>query len=97
MVDYGKPAIKAANLFRMTRNAHLKYEELETLLLQIEAILNSRPFTSMSSDSNDLIPLTPGHFLIGNLLISYLQPSFEKVPSNRLSRWQYIEQLRQHF
>lgn len=48
------------------------------LFFQIEAILNSRTLTPMSSDSNDLIPLTLGHFLIGNPLISYPQPSFEE-------------------
>ncbi|XP_018311277.1 uncharacterized protein [Mycetomoellerius zeteki] len=56
-------AVKAAkrHLVRMTKNSTLKYEELETFLIQIEAILNSRPITPLSSDSNDLSSLTPGH------------------------------------
>lgn len=81
----------------MTRQANLKYEELETLLIQIEAILNSRPLTPISTNPRDLISLTPGHFLVGAPLTLYPEPSLEDIPVNRLSRWQYVQQLRQHF
>lgn len=43
----------------------LTYEQMTTLAAEIEAILNSRPLTQMSSDPGDLTPLTAGHFLIG--------------------------------
>lgn len=74
----------------MTRNSNLKYEELETHLIQIEAILNSRSITPLSSDPKDLRSLTPGHFLIGTPLTSYPAPSLEKIFTNRLSRWQHV-------
>jgi len=92
-------AVKAVkrHLIRVTREASLKYEELETFLTQIEAILNSRPITPISSDLNDLVALTPGHFLIGTPITSYPEPNLDGVPINRLSRWQYVQQLRQHF
>ncbi|XP_077266386.1 uncharacterized protein LOC143899738 [Temnothorax americanus] len=92
-------AVKSAkrHLIKMTKDSHLRYEELETLLIQIEAILNSRPLTPVSSDSNDFIFLTPGHFLIGAPITSYPEPSLEEIPLNRLSRWQHVQQLRQHF
>ena len=34
------------------------------LVVQIEAVLNSRPFIKINSEPSDLEPLTPGHFLI---------------------------------
>ena len=82
---------------KITKNAHLKYEELEMLLMQIEAILNSRPITPISSDPSDLMSLTPGHFIIGAPLTAYPEESLEKVPVNRLSKWQRIQQIREHF
>ena len=34
---------------------------LQTLIVEIEAVLNDRPLTYVSSDLNDLEPLTPSH------------------------------------
>ncbi|XP_064625931.1 uncharacterized protein LOC135486763 [Lineus longissimus] len=46
---------------RVIGNARLTYEEMYTVLCQIEACLNSRPLCPLSTD---LQVLTPGHFLI---------------------------------
>ena len=56
------------HLNREMGKALLTYEELTTLLCQVEAVLNSRPLQPLSSDTNDLEILTPGHFLVGALL-----------------------------
>jgi len=66
-------------------------------LSQIEAILILRPLTSLSDDPKDLNALTPAHFLIGVLLTAYPEPNLQDVSSNRLTRWQYVERLRQYF
>ncbi|XP_018373216.1 PREDICTED: uncharacterized protein LOC108767714 [Trachymyrmex cornetzi] len=70
--------------------------EMTTILPQIEAVLNSRPLTPVSDDPNDMRALTPGHFLIGENLQGYTEQELKGVPDNRLSRWQRVEQVRQH-
>ncbi|KAL2092716.1 hypothetical protein ACEWY4_012514 [Coilia grayii] len=39
-------------------------EGLQTLFCEAEAILNNRPLSTVSSDSQDLEPLTPNHILL---------------------------------
>ena len=85
------------HLVRTVGHAVLTYEQLETCVVEIEAILNSRPISPMSSDPNDLRPLTPGHFLIGGPLMSFPQENLQGVKTARLSLWQHAQQMRQHF
>ncbi|XP_031639736.1 uncharacterized protein LOC116351735, partial [Contarinia nasturtii] len=51
------------HLFKTIGHTALTYEELCTLLYQVEACANSRPICAMSTDPNDTECLTPGHFL----------------------------------
>ncbi|XP_018376008.1 PREDICTED: uncharacterized protein LOC108769486 [Trachymyrmex cornetzi] len=74
----------------------LTTDEMLTLSIQIEAILNSRPITVLSNDPNDLTYLSPGHFLIGDVLTDVPEPTLLNVQDNRLSRWQRVDQMRQH-
>ncbi|XP_011144004.2 uncharacterized protein LOC105185864 [Harpegnathos saltator] len=53
------------HLRRMIGVATFTYEEMATLLSQVEACLNSRPLRSLTDDPDDLTALTPGHLLIG--------------------------------
>ncbi|XP_061710770.1 uncharacterized protein LOC133520395 [Cydia pomonella] len=85
------------HLKRVLGDCNLTYELLNTVLVQIEAVLNSRPLTPMSSDAQDLLPLTPGHFLIGRPLTSLPVKDIREHEYNYLNRYQRIEQLRQHF
>ena len=71
----------------------LTYEEFSTLLAEIEGILNSRPLCPLSDDPEDLDALTPGHFLIGEPINSFPEPSLKSEPVNRLSRWQLVRQM----
>nr|XP_012143823.1 PREDICTED: uncharacterized protein LOC105662854 [Megachile rotundata] len=85
------------HLIRVIGDQKLTYEELYTLLTQIEACLNSRPLSPISSDPHDCTPLTPGHFLIGTALTALPEPDFTDVRTNRLNRYQLIQQMLQHF
>ncbi|XP_033221034.1 uncharacterized protein LOC117175436 [Belonocnema kinseyi] len=75
----------------------LTYEEFTTLATEIEAILNSRPLTSIPSNPNDLTALTPGHFLIGDYIKGVPEHDLKGLPSGRLSSWQQVQQMKQHF
>ncbi|KAK2575256.1 hypothetical protein KPH14_012780 [Odynerus spinipes] len=84
------------HLKRVAGNASLNHDEFYTLLTQVEAILNSRPLCALSNDPNDYSFLSPGHFLIGDSLMSHPEPDLTITKQARLSRWQRVEQLRQH-
>uniref|UniRef100_A0A2A4JM97 Uncharacterized protein n=1 Tax=Heliothis virescens TaxID=7102 RepID=A0A2A4JM97_HELVI len=85
------------HLIRVLGLCNLTYEELYTTLVQVEAILNSRPLTPLSSNPEDLMPLTPGHFIIGRPLTSLPTIDITDHSTNSLSRFQRIEKLRQQF
>ncbi|XP_043463977.1 uncharacterized protein LOC122499595 [Leptopilina heterotoma] len=73
------------------------FEELITFTTEIEAILNSRPITPLSSDPNDLRSLSPSHFLIGDSLMSVPEHNLTDIPENRVSNWQNIQRVKQLF
>lgn len=58
------------HLKRIVGSHKQTYEELSTVLVRIEACLNSRPLCPLTADSDDLDVLTPAHFLIGDTLLA---------------------------
>ncbi|KAB0798114.1 hypothetical protein PPYR_09107 [Photinus pyralis] len=94
--EAGVKSVKS-HLRRVAGNASLTFEELNTLLVQIEAVLNSRPLSPLSSNSQDLSALTPSHFLVGRPLTAIVEHDLTAVPSNRLQRFEHIQQILQHF
>lgn len=85
------------HLKRIILDAQLTYEQLNTVLCQIEAILNSRPILPLSEDINDYCYLTPGHFLIGSALTMYPEIDISETKANRIGFWQQCTQLKQRF
>lgn len=81
------------HLKRTIGNAKLTFEELSTLLSQIESCLNSRPLAPMTTDPNDLTAITPGHFLIGDALLSAPDQIIESGNISVASRWQLVQRM----
>lgn len=74
----------------------LTYEELSTLLAQIEACLNSRPLVKMLDDPACDNYLTPGHFLIGCAPTAPLDTApIDKGPAR--CRWVVMQQMMREF
>ncbi|XP_055309917.1 uncharacterized protein LOC129573454, partial [Sitodiplosis mosellana] len=59
---------------RVVGDRILSYEEMTTVLTQIEACFNSRPLCAMNENPDDMTILTPGHFLIGSALTAPVGP-----------------------
>ena len=85
------------HLRRITGDARLTFEELSTILTQVEACLNSRPLTPLPCEGDGIEALTPGHFLIGRPLESLPDPpaSFQQISLQR--RWNLCQTLTRHF
>ena len=86
------------HLKRVIGDVKLSFEELNTILTQIEACLNSRPLVYSSSPDDDGIEiLTPGHFLIGQSMCSLPDPAFSYRSISLLKRWDLCQNLTRHF
>lgn len=93
LAEAGVKSVKA-HLLRVIGLQIFTFEEFYTFLTQVEALLNSRPLCAISTDANDLQPLTPSHFLT-------LEPTSQVIPDpdlselkiTRLGRWQLIQKL----
>ncbi|XP_070141133.1 uncharacterized protein [Drosophila kikkawai] len=83
-------------LNRTLRDTRLTFEELATAAADVEAILNSRPLTPLSTDPNDLAALTPGHFLVGDALRAL--PEAPPIDDNldKLDRWKKVSAIKHH-
>ena len=66
----------------------VNFEELTTVLIQIESCLNSSPLSSIPTNDDDGIKsLTPGHFCIGQPLESIPDSAISYRSLSLLKRW----------
>ena len=75
------------HLYRVMGAQLLTYEELSTLLTQIESLLNSRPLCQLPTDASAPEALTPSHFLLLMPLRSLPADDLVDVKLNRLDRF----------
>ena len=84
-------------LRKILRKSKLSYEEVETILVEIEGVLNSRPLTYV--DDSDLTePLTPSHLMYGrNILNRTSSASINKNSESPSNRIKHVAKLLDHF
>ncbi|XP_015121724.1 uncharacterized protein LOC107044378 [Diachasma alloeum] len=85
------------HLRRVLGTTTLTCEELNSVLIQVEACLNSRPICPISDDPDDLQVLTPGYILIGEPIQLIPEPSIIDKNSSKLQRWNPVAQSTQQF
>lgn len=74
--------------YAVAKKLVLTYEECYTLLVEIKAVVNSRPMIlTPCSNPYDLSVLTPAHFLVGEVLFQPAQKNYLDIPDKYLSRW----------
>ncbi|GFT45017.1 integrase catalytic domain-containing protein [Trichonephila clavipes] len=84
------------HLKRVLGETILTFEELTTLLTQIEGLLNSRPLSYVNdSDIECISTLTPSHFLTGDVLLSV--PEELPSTSNHRDRWELLQNIKRGF
>ncbi|CAH2093312.1 unnamed protein product [Euphydryas editha] len=81
------------HLRKVVGNTTLTYEEMSTVLAQVEACLNSRPISLLSDDPNDPLPLTPGHFLVGEPLLNIADEDYTNSNVIGLDRWRLTQKI----
>ena len=78
----------------------LTYDELLTLVIEVEAVLNSRPLTYVSSEDVEE-PLTPSHLLVGYRIMTLPDPSVpddpDYTPEGLTRRMSHLSKTLQRF
>ena len=90
-------------LRKILGQSKLTYEELATVLAEVEGVLNSRPLTYVSSDDIEE-PLTPSHLLTGRRItslpdhLSHAEEEESESNSDVLTRrMKHLNRLLEHF
>ena len=92
MVKSAKKAIKA-----ILGQADINDEELMTAIVGAEGLINSRPLTYQSANHADDVPLTPNHFLHGQIGGQFAPMSVDDTQYSPRKRWRRVQELVRHF
>ena len=92
-------------LRKLIGQAKFSYDEMHTAIVEIEAIINSRPLSYVGSDDTEE-PLTPSHLLVGRRVLglpdnlSYLElddADFEVTDVSVQRRARHLNSVLNHF
>ena len=92
LVKSAKRAISA-----ILKNAEVTDEELLSAIVGAEALMNSRPLSYVSADGRDPTPLTPNHFMYGQIGTRFAPAGVDESEFNPRQRWRVVQELVLHF
>ena len=75
----------------------LSLDVFRTILVETEAILNSRPLTIVADLPENEMPLTPNHFLINRPFNSLPPGKFDSQEPASFKSWKNVQQMVNHF
>ncbi|PFX19093.1 hypothetical protein AWC38_SpisGene16531 [Stylophora pistillata] len=87
--------VKAAKkaIYAVLCSSDVTDEELITVVTGAESLLNSRPLTYQSANIKDDVPLTPNHFLNGQMGGQFAPESVDTTKFNPRKRWRKVKEL----
>ena len=74
------------------RNVVLDDFELNTVMCEVESVVNNRPITPVSDDNDDAEALTPSHMLVLDVT-GTPPPTKTDAADQHRRRWKYIQGL----
>jgi len=77
-------------LMAILSKADVTDKELMTAFTGAEALINSRSLTYQSVHPNDDVPLTPNHFLHGQMGGSFAPDAPNEIVYNQKKRWRRL-------
>ena len=91
--------VKAAKraIYAILGSADITDEELLSDVVGAEGLINSRPLTYQSANPQDPVPLTPNHFLHGQLGGRFAPDGVDSTAFNPRRRWRRVQELVRHF
>ncbi|XP_077509396.1 uncharacterized protein LOC144120648 [Amblyomma americanum] len=88
-------------LLKILGHQSLSFEELATVLADVEATINSRPLAYASADTTEPSILTPSHLITGKRLIALPKARTASIPSATATdigrRWKYRQTIMNSF
>ena len=91
--------IKSAKraIYAIVKDADVTDEELYTVFTGAEALINSRPLTYQSASPQDNTPLTPNHFLHGQVGGQFAPETVDTTDFSLKKRWRRVQEITRHF
>ena len=89
----GAHEVMVKAIYAVLSNSDVTDEELITVVAGAESLLNSRPLTYQSADPRDDIPLTPNHFLFGQMGGQFAPESVDTTRFDPRKRWCKVHDL----